>query len=55
MRTPLNKTKAAAAMSLRSAVEARQGFSSRRIFYVPMASLALVIVAYAIIAGFVPR
>jgi hypothetical protein len=39
----------------KSAVEARQGFSSRRIFYVLIASLALVIIAYAIIAGFVPR
>lgn len=36
------------------AVEARQGFQSWRIFYVLVASLALVIMAYIIIAALVP-
>lgn len=39
----------------KSAVEARQGFRGRRVFYVLIASLALPIIAYAIVAGFVPR
>lgn len=39
----------------KSAVEARQGFRGRRIFYILAASLALALAAYALVSATVSR